>query len=165
MISLKKIQSRLSGGRQGFTLVELLIVIVVIGILAALVIVTYSGIQQRARDTERKTDLKGIQGQLEAFWADNARYPCLVATTATCVDDLNAAAFRTANLKGLPAKAFADPTNETDTLLCGAVDTDCYGYTVTPAGCDNAGAGDCSNYTLTADLESSTDNFVVQSNN
>jgi prepilin-type N-terminal cleavage/methylation domain-containing protein len=50
MISLKNKASK------GFTIVELLIVIVVIGILAALVVTTYNGIQQKARDTERKTD-------------------------------------------------------------------------------------------------------------
>lgn len=163
MISYKKLSSRLAAGRQGFTIVELLIVIVVIGILAALVIVTYNGIQQRARDTERKTDIKGIQGQLEAYWADNAKYPCLVSTTATCTTDLNAAAFRTDNLKGLSNDAFADPKNDTDTNLCAASDADCYGYAATPANCDNA-TTDCDNYTLTATLESGG-TFQVQSNN
>jgi prepilin-type N-terminal cleavage/methylation domain-containing protein len=43
--------------RNGFTIVELLIVIVVIGILAAITIVAYNGIQQRARDTAPKSDL------------------------------------------------------------------------------------------------------------
>lgn len=42
---------------RGFTIVELLIVIVVIGILAALVIVSYNGIQQRAADASRTADL------------------------------------------------------------------------------------------------------------
>jgi prepilin-type N-terminal cleavage/methylation domain-containing protein len=61
--------------QKGFTIVELLIVIVVIGILAALVITTYNGIQQKGRNTERTTDLKAVQGQLEAYYAQNGRYP------------------------------------------------------------------------------------------
>jgi prepilin-type N-terminal cleavage/methylation domain-containing protein len=54
MISLKK-------RNQGFTIVELLIVIVVIAILALLVITTYSGIQQKARNSKRSTDIQAIQ--------------------------------------------------------------------------------------------------------
>ncbi|MCA9336117.1 prepilin-type N-terminal cleavage/methylation domain-containing protein, partial [Candidatus Saccharibacteria bacterium] len=43
--------------KTGFTIVELLIVIVVIAILAAITIVAYNGIQQRSRDSIRKSDL------------------------------------------------------------------------------------------------------------
>lgn len=153
MISLNK-KSR------GFTIVELLIVIVVIGILAALVIVTYNGIQQKARDTERKTDIKALQGHLEAYWADNAKYP-----TLTEVNDTSAGGFRATNFKGLDAAAFADPKNAGSQQLCGAATSSCYGYSVTPAGCDDS-TTDCTNYTLTADLESGTNQtFSVQSNN
>lgn len=150
MISLTKRNNR------GFTIVELLIVIVVIGILAALVIVTYNGIQQKARDTERKTDIKALQGHLEAYWADNAKYPTLA--------DANDTTFRTTNFKGLDPAAFADPKNSGSQQLCAAAAANCYGYVVTPTGCDNGTNGDCSNYTLTADLESGG-TFSVQSNN
>ncbi|HEX6461883.1 MAG TPA: prepilin-type N-terminal cleavage/methylation domain-containing protein [Candidatus Saccharimonadales bacterium] len=60
--------------QEGFTLVELLIVIVIIAILAALVIVTFSGVQQRARNTERQTDVAALAKYLEIFYADNAKY-------------------------------------------------------------------------------------------
>lgn len=156
MTSFKNLRQRLQADRSGFTIVELLIVIVVIGILAALVIVTYNGIQQKARDTERKTDVKAIQGHLEAYWADNAKYPTLT--------DANSSTFRTANFKGLDPAAFADPKDAGSQQLCPAAAANCYGYAVTPANCDNASNGDCTNYTLTADLESGG-TFSVQSNN
>ncbi len=152
MISLKK-------NNRGFTIVELLIVIVVIGILAALVIVTYNGIQQKARDTERKTDIKALQGHMEAYWADNAKYP-----TLTQANDASAGGFRQTNFKGLDPAAFADPKNSASQQLCATATSSCYGYAVTPAGCDNGAGGDCTNYTLTADLESGG-TFSVQSNN
>ena len=71
MFTLKRVKDR------GFTIVELLIVIVVIGILATLVLTTYNGIQEKARDTKRKTDVNAMQSQIEAYQAENGKYPFL----------------------------------------------------------------------------------------
>lgn len=60
---------------RGFTIVELLIVIVVLGILAAITIVAYNGIQQRARDTTRKSDIATITKALEYYYQINDKYP------------------------------------------------------------------------------------------
>lgn len=59
----------------GFTIVELLIVIVIIGILAALVIVAYNGIQQRARNTSRIASAKEIMKIVAAYTAQEGKYP------------------------------------------------------------------------------------------
>lgn len=61
--------------RKGFTIVELLIVIVVIGILAAITIIAYNGIQTRARDAKRTADISSIQKAVELYKADNGFYP------------------------------------------------------------------------------------------
>lgn len=66
----------------GFTIVELLIVIVVIAILAAITIIAYNGIQSRARISQRAGDVSAIQKSLELFKADNSVYPAVNATTA-----------------------------------------------------------------------------------
>lgn len=63
--------------QRGFTIVELLIVIVVIGILAAITIVAYNGVQQRARDVTRTSDISGIQKALELYRVDNGIYPSI----------------------------------------------------------------------------------------
>lgn len=60
--------------QKGFTIVELLIVIVVIGILAAITIVAYNGIQQRARDAQRKSDLAAAIKGFQIYKIDRGDY-------------------------------------------------------------------------------------------
>lgn len=64
----------------GFTIVELLIVIVVVAILAAISIVAYTGIQGRARDTQRMQDMSTITKALEVYKIANGNYPAAVGT-------------------------------------------------------------------------------------
>ena len=59
----------------GFTIVELLIVIVVIGILAAITVVAYNGIQIRARDNIRKSDIAVLVKAIELFRTDYGEAP------------------------------------------------------------------------------------------
>lgn len=62
---------------RAFTIVELLIVIVVIGILATITITAYNGIQQRARDSDRISSLNQLQKAIELYYVDNGRYPAI----------------------------------------------------------------------------------------
>lgn len=65
----------------GFTIVELLIVIVVIGILAAITVVAYNGIQERARVATITTDLSGATRLLAIHESDKGSYPATLAET------------------------------------------------------------------------------------
>ncbi len=162
MISLKQ-------RKQGFTIVELLIVIVVIGILAGLVITTYSGIQQRARNTERQTDLKAVQGQLEAYFAQNGRYPTsgtqASATAGLGGTSANNVTFIGTDMKGLDKEALRDPkATPGDYSLATGSTTNKYAYAATPSACDNSST-DCTGYTLTAKQEGSGNDIVYNSLN
>jgi prepilin-type N-terminal cleavage/methylation domain-containing protein len=142
--------------QKGFTIVELLIVIVVIGILAAIVITQFSGAQQTARNTNRQTDLRSIHGQLEAYFAAEGNYPTL--------GNLNDAAFRQANLRGLDNDALVDPRDDredpfaTPGPLVGARTVNRYAYVATPTGCDNTTTA-CESYNLIAVLEGDSGDF------
>lgn len=61
--------------RPGFTIVELLIVIVVIAILAAISIVAYRGIQDRAYDTTVQSDLRQSFARIQQFNIENGKVP------------------------------------------------------------------------------------------
>lgn len=65
------IPSRTLGHRHGFTIVELLVVIVAIGILAAIIIPTYNGIQGRANDVAVQSDLSNFGKQVTAYEIEN----------------------------------------------------------------------------------------------
>jgi len=145
----------------GFTIVELLIVIVVIGILATLVIVTFSGIQQKGRNSQRQTDINALQSHVEAYYASAGSYP-----TASMIND---DAWRAKNMKGLDVEALKDPKGTTK--LAGAATATAYGYAPlvgASTACTETGTGDtrtadCDNYSLTAKQENG-DDYTKKSN-
>lgn len=72
MVKLKRgPASPKTASRGGFTLLELLIVIGLIGILLAISVTSYITIQKKSRDSRRSGDMKAIQNAFEQFNADN----------------------------------------------------------------------------------------------
>lgn len=65
----------------GFTIVELLIVIVVIAILAAIGVVAYNGIQSRTNDAAVQSDLRNLAMKIEEYYAVNGVYPSSADST------------------------------------------------------------------------------------
>lgn len=80
--------------KNAFTLIELLVVISIIGILTSLVMSNMNSARERARDTQRKSDLRNIQTALRLYYNDKGRYPCsdtsyqirACGTQAACAD-------------------------------------------------------------------------------
>ncbi len=113
----------------GFTLLELLIVIVIIGILAVLIVPNLISGPQRARDSQRKSDLRNIKTALETYYNDNNTYPDSSGWEA----DLEA---NGAYIKDVPE----DPKSKS-----------AYAYTPSCTG------SVCDSYTISATLENSRD--------
>ena len=75
----------------GFTIVELLIVVVVIAILATVTIVSYTNIQQRAVTSTLQSDLVGAVKLLKLYQVDHGSYPTSIDPTTYCPTPANAA--------------------------------------------------------------------------
>lgn len=61
--------------KKGFTLIELVVVIAIIGLLSTLAVVALGSAREKARDSKRLADIKGIQASLEWYFVGNNSYP------------------------------------------------------------------------------------------
>lgn len=128
-------------------------VVIMFVIFSLLFFATTSGIQSKARDTERRTDLNAMQAQVEAYFTKSGSYPTLV--------QMNDDSFRAANLQGLDAQALKDPQGDATALSTVAREKE-YAYETSPSGCGTA-TNPCTSYILTATLEEEGRPFVVRS--
>lgn len=64
---------------KGFTLLELLVVIGIIGLLASILVVNLTSARRRARDTKRIADIRNLQTAAEDYYGKNAKYPATLA--------------------------------------------------------------------------------------
>lgn len=76
--------------QKGFTLVELLVAIGIIGILSSIAVVSVSNVRAKARDAKRIGDVKQVQTALESYFNDRNAYP---ATAQAELGGANAAVF------------------------------------------------------------------------
>lgn len=141
---------------KGFTIIELMVVVVILFILAALIALTASGVQSKNRNGDRQTDIDTLRGQLESYYAGTDKYPTLA--------NLNDTEWRSKNMPRLEDGSIDDPRWAKDIEACTKNDkaslaatpaSNCYSYQVTASdgsACDNDKTP-CAHYTLTATLE------------
>ena len=77
--------------QRGFTLVELMIVIVIVGILAAVAIPIYQGNVKKAKMSECDAAMGTVRTALRVFYAEHGRYPRFSGTVSDLQDSLNIA--------------------------------------------------------------------------
>jgi general secretion pathway protein G len=68
-------QSRVLASNGGFTLIEIMVVIIILGLLATLVIPNITGYTEKAKREKARADIASLEGALELFRADNGFFP------------------------------------------------------------------------------------------
>jgi prepilin-type N-terminal cleavage/methylation domain-containing protein len=81
-------EERAQGDEEGFTLIELLIVIVVLGILAAVTVFGLSNVTSQSAQSACRADAKSVEVAVEAFHANNGRWPVASGGTPPTDTDL-----------------------------------------------------------------------------
>lgn len=130
-----------------FTLIELLVVAVVISLLSATGMVSYSSLSKNSRDARRKADLSEIRTALEIYKSDHGFYPASLLTS-----DCSSSSF----IEGRNTYMQKTPVDP----LCKSTNLRFYSYKSSPIGCNNSTIL-CSNYTLGALLESGGVNICL----
>jgi type II secretion system protein G len=123
---MKNIRSRFQPAlRAGFTLIELVVVVVILAILAAVAVPRFTARLATARDARRLADVKSIQKAIDQYYIDRGAYPAASAAVGGW-DVSNDAAFITSLTQaGYLAEVPSDPINNA---------TYNYRYFVYPAG-------------------------------
>lgn len=73
--------------RWGYTLIELLIVVAIIGILASIGLISLNGARESARDSRRMSDLSQIRLGLALYFADHEAYPIPITSSGDGPDN------------------------------------------------------------------------------
>jgi type IV pilus assembly protein PilA len=90
-------------GQKGFTLIELMIVVAIIGILAAIAIPNFLAYQARSRQAEARTNLGAVFVSEVAFFGENNRYSDFATIGYTLAGQSNRYTYRSPNAAGAGA--------------------------------------------------------------
>jgi len=79
--------TRMRTTQRGFTIIELVVVLAIIGLMLSFVMISTQGIQEKNRDNKRLSDMNEIQKALGLYYSDYGKFPASVNGTVITGDD------------------------------------------------------------------------------
>ena len=139
--------------KSGFTIVEVLITVLVIGILASITVVAYTKVQQDSRDSIRRGNATVIAESFEKYYGKNGEYPSVRSVVNNYTDNTGSVV---ASKLGINTSALTMPrmpSGATNALRSSATPTDDYisyiaASEVNDSACQTALTGGCDEFTL-----------------
>lgn len=141
---------------KGLSIIEVVLLVVIVCILAALIGLTANGMQAKNRNSDRQGNIATLQMQLENYYAGADTYPTLA--------QINDPQWRSKNMPKLPDSSLDDPrwqsggpcTAAKRAILTPQPEANCYAYLVTATDgstCEDGAVKPCAHYSLIATLE------------
>ena len=100
---MKKLLPKFAANPNGFTLVELLVVVSIIAILSVIGITVFTGVQKNARDSRRRGDIDAISGAIEAHLNNTTNQNCTAAAGTYCAPQASVLWFAAGSIPTDPA--------------------------------------------------------------
>jgi general secretion pathway protein G len=148
--------------KKGFTLIELMIIIAILGVLAAIISANLLSSLKKGRDTQRKGNLESIKKAVELYYEDKKAYPTDITWGSALCETAGCVSGEKIYMQVVPAdplssQSYSYSSDGTYYRLYACMEND---QQILPADSVNAGAFSCSTECLASDGTPTTDGCI-----
>lgn len=156
--------------RRGFTIVEIITVIVALSVLATITVTSFTSQQIKARDTAREVRASSIASALEKYFDTNGEYPSPRALTNNFTENTGEAVSSLLSLSDASILLMPNtPTGKTNSIVSSMGTEDAIAYEASSAvgneNCQTSPTGGCDSFTLSYKKESDNTIVTIKSRN